>query len=497
MHSEDRYLAHRWDDSYWLSEDVWRPVEATSKSSTASSQKALRKGFLVVSALLTTASIALLATALLRPSGLNNKMLAEHHKHAAGAVNHGLSAKSYQERIGQGLEERNAGLRAGDVPETLAYLPDGEEHAKMQPPQVHDEKRLRKHPKPSPEPLQAEIYCFYNRLASSQNPPFTPRDIPAGLCTAAVYCCLDASSDGRNLTFPIPKLDTGPNGLEAFNSLLHRTAPTLKRLFAIGGHHTNYAHLNRALMDSPSRHQFIEAVLSWLQSPHLRSSGIVVHITHPERLSRPHVLSHFVLELASRLPNQFLVVTLPLSSGTETKYLHPNAYKKVNALIKMSHHFGNPAIGSCPNAIRGLQTHSLQKIVRDTKYLYRNNWEHFLKRKFLFTVSLAGYEYWVRNGSLSGMTRNRVEKHRLSAYTDICVKVDDANWNHKYMRETGCLTAWSGRTYVSSLSPKSFKFIEDRRDIKGLAVFDIEKDDFRGVCGSPYPMLRALRDSLK
>ncbi|KAG0415588.1 hypothetical protein HPB47_007204 [Ixodes persulcatus] len=362
----------------------------------APNQKALRMGFLLVSALLTTSSIALLASALLRPSGLNNRALAAHHKRSA-----------------------------------------------------------------------------------------------------AVYCCLDASSDGRNLTFFNPELDCGPNGLKAFNSLLYRTGPNLKRFFAVGGQHAMYAHLNRALSSADSREQFIEAVLSWLQVPYLRSSGLVIHITYPERLSKQNTLNYFILELASKIRSRSLVVTLPLSSEKEAKYRLPLAYKKVDILIKMSHRFGNPAIGNCPNPIKGLQTHSLQKTIRETKSFYWKNWMSSLKSKFLFTVSLAGYAYWVKNGSLSGMTRDRVQKYKLSAYSDICIKVHDINWNHKYIRETGCLTAWSGRTYFSSLSPKSFKFIEDRKNIRGLAVFDIERDDFRGVCGSPYPMLRAIRDNLK
>ncbi|CAN8024637.1 unnamed protein product [Ixodes persulcatus] len=347
------------------------------------------------------------------------------------------------------------------------------------------------------KPHKAEIYCFYNPLVSIQSPPFTPGDIPVGICTAAVYCCLDASSDGRNLTFFNPELDCGPNGLKAFNSLLYRTGPNLKRFFAVGGQHAMYAHLNRALSSADSREQFIEAVLSWLQVPYLRSSGLVIHITYPERLSKQNTLNYFILELASKIRSRSLVVTLPLSSEKEAKYRLPLAYKKVDILIKMSHRFGNPAIGNCPNPIKGLQTHSLQKTIRETKSFYWKNWMSSLKSKFLFTVSLAGYAYWVKNGSLSGMTRDRVQKYKLSAYSDICIKVHDINWNHKYIRETGCLTAWSGRTYFSSLSPKSFKFIEDRKNIRGLAVFDIERDDFRGVCGSPYPMLRAIRDNLK
>ncbi|KAL1440787.1 hypothetical protein MTO96_009087 [Rhipicephalus appendiculatus] len=126
----------------------------------------------------------------------------------------------------------------------------------------------------------------------------------------------------------------------------------------------------------------------------------------------------------------------------------------------------------------------------------QTNGDEGIKEKTLFTISLAGYIYWVRNGSLTGVTKGRVEKHALSGYWDICRKVDDASWNHKYIRETGCLTAWSGRNYVSSLSPKSFKFLDGKREIKGVVVFDIEKDDFKGMCGDPYPMLRALKQSL-
>ncbi|EEC08519.1 hypothetical protein IscW_ISCW005522 [Ixodes scapularis] len=60
---------------------VWRPVQIAPK---APNQKALRMGFLLVSALLTTSSIALLKSALLRLSGLKNRALTAHHKRSAG-----------------------------------------------------------------------------------------------------------------------------------------------------------------------------------------------------------------------------------------------------------------------------------------------------------------------------------------------------------------------------------------------------------------------------
>lgn len=340
---------------------------------------------------------------------------------------------------------------------------------------------------------KAEIHCFYNSEAPLQKPPFTPSNIPIGLCSSVIYCCLVPTSDGRNLSFTT---DTGPDVLKDFSTLLSHMEPRLKRYVALGGPRTNYMFLTRALRDASTRNQFIAGILSLFEVKYLASSGLVVHILQPERLGKPSVLNHFIIELSARLKSRLLTISLPVSSGTESRYFHPLSYKGVNRFIKVSHRFGKPSIGNCPNPIRGPQEHSLQKVFRATKSKYRRNWENALRNKTLFTVSLAGYTYWVKNGSLSGITEGRVEKHHLSGYPDICRKLDDANWNHKYIRETGCLTAWSGRSYVSSLSPKSFKFIEGKREMKGVAVFDIEKDDFRGVCGDPYPMLRALRENL-
>ncbi|KAH9361371.1 hypothetical protein HPB48_005220 [Haemaphysalis longicornis] len=346
------------------------------------------------------------------------------------------------------------------------------------------------------DPPKAEIHCFYNNKSPKQALPFTIRDIPVGLCTSIIYCCLGPTSNGANLTFLNVDPETGSADLEAFSSVSESMDPSLKRHIAIGGPHLNYASMMRALRDFNSRAQFEKSIMRWLQRPSLNNFGLVLHVLQPEKLSRPRSLEVFILELSSRLKSKMFMVTLPLSGDGEREYLQPQKFKRVNMFIKMSHRFGRPSIGNCPNPIRGLRDHSLQKVFRDAKDRYHEHWDHELKDKTLFTVSLAGYVYWLRNGSLSGLTHGRVEKHALSGYWDVCRKVDDASWNHKYIRETGCLTAWSGRRYVSSLSPKSFKFIEGKREMKGVVVFDIEKDDFRGTCGDPYPMLRALRESL-
>ncbi|KAH6948153.1 hypothetical protein HPB50_023103 [Hyalomma asiaticum] len=344
--------------------------------------------------------------------------------------------------------------------------------------------------------MKTEIHCFYNSKAPEHPLPFTPGDIPVGLCSSAIYCCLGPTSDGSNLTFLNIDPATGPHDLETFSSVVHGLDPSMRRLIAIGGPRLNYAHLTRALDDAASRTEFANSIMRWLQRPYLRNFGLVLHVLQPEKISRQPLLDAFVLELSAMLKSRTFMLTLPLNDNMESSYFHPMTYKNVKAFIKMSHRFGTPTIGSCPNPVRGLRVHSLQKVIRDTKAMYHDEWERGIKEKTLFTVSLAGYIYWVRNGSLTGVTKGRVEKHALSGYWDICRKVDDASWNHKYIRETGCLTAWSGRNYVSSLSPKSFKFLDGKREIKGVVVFDIEKDDFKGMCGDPYPMLRALKESL-
>lgn len=485
------YNSPCWEDSYnssaaWSSPELNGPPRGRH-------QGLMRWMFLVLSALLTAASVALLAMALIQPSGSGHHHRT-HSPHRAGSLAH--APKSHKESAGTFVAKKAALSDEGIVvnaPSQRIVAGEGETktpgnlRARMAAPYRRRTDAARP---------QTEIHCFYNSKAPEHPLPFTPSDIPVGLCSSAIYCCLGPTSDGSNLTFLNIDPVTGPNDLETFSSVVHGLDPSMRRLIAIGGPRLNYAHLTRALRDSASRTEFANSIMGWLQRPYLRNFGLVLHVLQPEKITRYRLLDTFILQLSAMFKSKTFMLTLPLSGDVESRYFHPMAYKNVKAFIKMSHRFGTPTIGSCPNPVRGLRVHSLEKVIRDAKTMYRDQWDVGIKEKTLFTVSLAGYIYWVRNGSLTGVTKGRVEKHALSGYWDICRKVDDASWNHKYIRETGCLTAWSGRNYVSSLSPKSFKFLDGKRDINGVVVFDIEKDDFKGMCGDPYPMLRALKESL-
>ncbi|KAH7978500.1 hypothetical protein HPB49_005742 [Dermacentor silvarum] len=487
----DEYMSPCWEDSYnpsgaWSSPELNAPPRGPH-------QNLMRWMFLVLSALLTAASVALLAMALIQPSGSGHHHRA-HSSHHTGSP--GRGAKNHKESPGT-LVEKNAALYNQGI---VVNAPSHRIVAGQRESKTHGNPNAR-----MASPFrrrydaanhQTEIHCFYNNKAPEHPLSFSPSDIPVGLCSSAIYCCLGPTSDGSNLTFLNIDPSTGPHDLETFSSVVHGLDPSMRRFIAIGGPRLNYAHLARALHDSASRAEFAKSIMGWLQRPYLQAFGLVLHVLQPEKMTRHRLLDTFVLELSDMLKSRTFMLTLPLSGDVESRYFHPLAYKNVNSFIKMSHRFGTPTIGSCPNPVRGLRVHSLQKVIRDVKAMYNNQWDEGIKEKTLFTVSLAGYIYWVRNGSLTGLTKGRVEKHALSGYWDICRKVDDASWNHKYIRETGCLTAWSGRNYVSSLSPKSFKFLDGKREIKGVVVFDIEKDDFKGMCGDPYPMLRALKESL-
>lgn len=496
------YMSPYWEDTYNPS-GFWSSPELDDEPSRgAANQKLVRSTFLVVSALFTAASVALLTVALMQPSGAGH-----HHRPHHSTPSHNHPAEVRDGSMGM-LAVRKAALAitrptigAHRVPvgahrsNRMVLMPrhntskaNSEAAVRVQPPPLR-----HKHIKTE---IRAEIHCFYNNKAPKQPLPYTVNDIPVGLCTSVIYCCLGPTSNGANLTFLNVEPETGSADLEAFSSVLHRMDPSIQRHIAVGGPHLSYPNMLRALRDFNSRAQFAKSVMRWLQLPRFSTFGLVLHVLQPEKLSRPRLLEALVLELSSRLKSRMFMVTLPLSVDVERKYFQPLTYKKVDMFIKMSHRFGRPSIGNCPNPVRGLRDHSLQKVFREVKERYQESWDRELKDKTLFTVSLAGYIYWLRNGSLTGLTHGRVEKHALSGYWDICRKVDDASWNHKYIRETGCLTAWSGRSYVSSLSPKSFKFLDGKREMKGVVVFDIEKDDFKGMCGDPYPMLRALRESL-
>ncbi|XP_064486901.1 uncharacterized protein LOC135399109 isoform X2 [Ornithodoros turicata] len=344
---------------------------------------------------------------------------------------------------------------------------------------------------------KTEIYCVYDpRSPSQQSQQFTAKDIPLGLCTAVVYCCLGISDKTHNLTSYNHAVDTGVTGMGAFLRIVRRKAPSVKRYAALGGKSTDYVQLMRAIKDKRSRELFVLHIIEWLTNRKTSFDGMVVDIVEPDRMPKPDVLDAFLFELSSKVKHRDIIVTLPFGHIAEHRYFQPFSYRKARYLIKTSHRFTRPAIGICPNPTRGGPYHSFQKVVKETKKRHKKNWSTVLREKTLFTISFSGYSYTVKNASLTTAAVEKVESYNVSTYADICKKVVNHSWSHKYIGETGCLTAWAGKHYISSLSPKSFASLEDKNKIRGIVVFDLDKDDFRGVCGEPYPLMRALDDAL-
>lgn len=74
------YQSSPWEDSYALS-DAWSsaPTMATEPMNKPSSKKALHRTFVVITGLLTMASVVLLVTALMTPSGITHSSVSRHH----------------------------------------------------------------------------------------------------------------------------------------------------------------------------------------------------------------------------------------------------------------------------------------------------------------------------------------------------------------------------------------------------------------------------------
>lgn len=91
-----------------------------------------------------------------------------------------------------------------------------------------------------------------------------------------------------------------------------------------------------------------------------------------------------------------------------------------------------------------------------------------------------------------------IAKHDFSL--QICNNVQNQGWTERFDNEGQVPFAYQGHNWVGYENPRSAQLKMDfirQKGYAGAMVWSIDFDDFKGTCGTRFPLAQVLRNGLK
>ncbi|KAH7966953.1 hypothetical protein HPB49_020883 [Dermacentor silvarum] len=340
------------------------------------------------------------------------------------------------------------------------------------------------------------LFCFYDDRSAIRSPGFSVYDFPVQLCTDVAFCCVDVNVNGRVVVSRKLKL--------FLEVMRHEFLPPSHLFVTLGGHRVLVHHLDTALGNTA---RFATELSEELQR--MGAGGLAVYIEDVEPLKH----AFRVHDLLMAVRGVSVAVVLPRDLQQQVRYYRTEIYANTKDMLVISppsQGYGGrqprPAFATCPHPRRSVREgSSLEFIYQLSRTLLSSMAEDAVDYTFGGAASMdeltpvPRYLIGVSFGGLKFQLKNR-SRHdvgspatfvRTVPYREICRQ----RWQHWHDNVSECFVAWDGdRGWMSSLGPQSTGFTSELAN--GLAVFDLDLDDYLGECGNKFPVLRALRTAL-
>ncbi|KAH7961896.1 hypothetical protein HPB52_013240 [Rhipicephalus sanguineus] len=342
----------------------------------------------------------------------------------------------------------------------------------------------------------ALLFCFYDDRSTIRSPGFSVYDFPVQLCTDVAFCCVDVNAKGQVVV---------SKGLKLFLDVVsHEFLPVRHLFVTLGGHRLLVHHMDAALGNTA---RFATDLSEELGK--MGVGGLAVYIEDVERL-RHAVRVH---DLLMAVRGVSVAVVLPRDLRQQVRYYRTEIYANTKDMLVISppsQGYGGrqPRLGfaTCPHPRRSVhEGSSLEFIYQLSRTLLSSMAGDDVDYasgaatvdvdtpvpRCLIGVSLGGLKFQLKNRSHHDVG-SPATFVRTVPYREICRQ---QGWRQWHDNVSECFVAWDGdRGWMSSLGPQSTGFTTEMAS--GLAVFDLDFDDYLGECGNKFPVLRALRSAL-
>ncbi|XP_076637428.1 chitinase-3-like protein 1 [Colletes latitarsis] len=366
-----------------------------------------------------------------------------------------------------------------------------------------------------------KIVCYFGSWAVYRHGlgNFQVSDIDPRLCTHMIYTFAGITTNGDvRILDPWADLSDsgGKNGYGKFTELRH-SSPSTKAMIAIGGWNEGSSKYSQVASDPTLRARFVQNVVNFLKKYDF--DGFDVDWEYPnQRGGQPSDRGNFVT-LLKDLKQEFnkygyiLSVAVAAAEGSASQsYIIPEISKHVDLINLMAYDFNgswNRNVGiNAPLYASPKESGSQAKLNVNASVTYwlRNGAP---AEKLMLGVPSYGRSFTLANANDNGVGAPAsgpgtagpyTTEEGMLGYNEICMNLREGDWT--VVREPDQRVPyafkgnqWVGYDDVTSLLEKG-KYINSM-GLGGAMLWSVDTDDFRGTCGSKYPLLTALNSVLR
>ncbi|XP_011310397.1 chitinase-3-like protein 1 [Fopius arisanus] len=364
------------------------------------------------------------------------------------------------------------------------------------------------------------IYCYFGSWSCyrPKNGKFIVEDIDPSLCTHLVYTFVGLEGDNVSILDPWQDLpdSSGKDGFRRFNELRLKS-PGLKTMIAMGGWNEGSTQYSEMASTLESRRKFINNVVRFITK--YGFNGFDLDWEYPaQRGGVPEDRENYVAllkELRLRFDEEGLILSAAVAaaeSSASKSFIIPEISKYLDFINIMAYDFHgakDPVTGiNAPLRV------SRDDAPKDRKWNVEAAVKYWLqqgapKEKLILGMPLYGRTFTLINSANNsvgapargpGAAGPYTREPGVLAYNEICESQARGGWkivfdDERYVPYMSKGNQWVGYDNVKSIAGKA-KLIKDL-DLAGAMVWSVDFDDFRGICGEKYPLLKTVNAVLQ
>ncbi|CAN8021835.1 unnamed protein product [Ixodes persulcatus] len=361
------------------------------------------------------------------------------------------------------------------------------------------------------------VVCYYYGAAQMRPSPmnYAASNIPGHLCSHVTLAFVTVSTETFEIQSAISSYMNNTGLYREFTSIKKQYSH-LRTLLSVGGWEFGHSVFSTMAGHSLARRRFVKSAVRWMRE--YGFDGLDISWQYPGmpmRGGNVYDKDNFV-HLMKELNTEFkkydfmLTITVPidpvlLKSGFNVAALS----RYVNWFNVFAHDLRGTWTGYA-------DVHSpLRRRCFDENYYAALNVEDGMarlvklgapKKKLMLGIPFYGRSFTLqdpRQNSLmapirkdvSAMPGQFVMSDEILAYYEVCMDITMRGWKRNYDAVGQCPYAyrddqWVGYEDEESVSAK-VDFVMDK-DYGGVMVFNVDMDDFQGVCGMKNPLLNAI-----
>ncbi|KAI7815262.1 chitinase [Rhyzopertha dominica] len=363
-----------------------------------------------------------------------------------------------------------------------------------------------------------KVVCYHGTWSTyrSGNGKFTIEDIDPTLCTHIIYGFVGLSDSDGSVKLLDADLDVTNQGFARFQAL-KTISPGTKTLLAIGGWNEGSTKYSAVAASSTLRANFIKSAVDLLST--YGFDGFDLDWEYPAQRGGSDTDKENYVSLIREFREEFdkygYLLTAAVAASTsavDISYDVPSLSKYLDFINVMTYDLHGAWDGvtgeNAPLYASSLDVTDTQRALNVDACI--RGW---IERgadpaKLIMGVGIYGRTFTLADASNNGIGAAitgpgspgpYTGESSMVGYNEICELQLDGSWTVVWNEEQSVPYAYKDNQWVGYDNPASVEIkvaYAKSMSLGGIMVWSVETDDFRGVCGTKYPILRTINNGL-